>query len=76
MVERGFCKQLISLPHASRLFLLLFIDPILSDVSENGEVQKTIICTVDSEACVFEYIRVGSEFKKWKVRYMLYGWLT
>jgi hypothetical protein len=58
------------------LFLLLFIDPILSDVSENGEVQKTIIRTIDSEACVFKYIRVGSKSKKWKVRYMLYVSLT
>ncbi|PWZ44652.1 DNA mismatch repair protein MSH1, mitochondrial [Zea mays] len=34
---------------------------------KNGEVQKTIIHTIDSEACVFKYIRVGSEFKKRKV---------
>jgi hypothetical protein len=54
------------------MLLLLTVSP-LSDVSENGEVQKTIIHTIDSEACVFEYIRVGYIFKKWKVKHMLYA---
>ena len=73
MVERGSCKQLISLPHVLRLMLLLLTVSLLSDVSENGEVQKTVIHTIDSEACVFKYIRVGYSFKKWKVKHMLYA---
>lgn len=44
--------------------------------SENGEVQETIIHAIDPETCVFEYIRVGSKFKKWKVKHMLTTCLT
>jgi hypothetical protein len=43
---------------------------------ENGELQETIICAVDSETCVFKYIRVGSIFKEWKVKQMLDTFLT
>uniref|UniRef100_N1QQS7 DNA mismatch repair protein mutS n=1 Tax=Aegilops tauschii TaxID=37682 RepID=N1QQS7_AEGTA len=35
--------------------------------SENGELQETILCAIDSETRVFEHIRVGSNFKEWKV---------
>ncbi|XP_062184421.1 DNA mismatch repair protein MSH1, mitochondrial-like isoform X2 [Phragmites australis] len=36
----------------------------------NGEVQKADIHAFDSEACVFEYIRVGFNVEKWKPK----GW--
>ena len=78
MVERGACKHLASL--VLRCFSLPCVDPDPSVLSlsfsyllfpENGELQETIIRAIDSEARVFEHIRVGSNFKEWKVNQML-----